>query len=640
MKYFLRVVVHEPSWERQLEDIVSLCHRAGIEEVLLKEQCHQILMSPFPLEKQARMAAIYKRMGARLRAEGIGFSINLATVVGHCDAKLDARLTLPYTKFVGESLKPNYSTCCILDEGWQGFVQEMVRLYAESGPRKILVDDDFRSLNHSGYLGCFCPLHVEQTARECGIPLTAQSLRDHVLGNSEEDKRVRAAWRRVNFAGQIKAAQGIERAIHAVDPSIRVGLMNSGEPAHSIQGRDMMRLLKTFAGGHRPLSRPLGGAYADCLHGELVEIHHGMALSMAQLEDVEVLSEVENWPHTRYTKSVRVTGLQMKLHTLAGADGVSMNIFDFMGTPYSQEPGFCELIRRIRPELERIEALRRGKAAAGVGMLWHPNCAQTQENPTHTAADLIPHREADALFTLLGVPVAFRPQPVNFLTGSVAACLSDPELLTLLRGGLILDASGFACLTSRGFGRYLGCRSDKTLEQVSAERLTDREFCGEFTGNLLPTDWLRLGLCNIHLPLLTPQAGARPLTEILDVDYQPLGCGACVYENALGGRVAVLAEQIAAWTFAHRSRAFLLRQIVRFLQHGQGAFSLRDGVNVAPFYYEDEREGLLALLNTGLDPETVTVETGYPLCEEGGATCGGTFLLQPLELKLLTLRKQ
>lgn len=119
MKYFLRVVVHEPSWERQLEDIVSLCHRAGIEEVLLKEQCHQILMSPFPLEKQARMAAIYKRMGARLRAEGIGFSINLATVVGHCDAKLDARLTLPYTKFVGESLKPNYSTCCILDEGWQ-----------------------------------------------------------------------------------------------------------------------------------------------------------------------------------------------------------------------------------------------------------------------------------------------------------------------------------------------------------------------------------------------------------------------------------------------------------------------------------------------------------------------------------------
>ena len=50
MNYILRAVIHEDQWERQLEDIVWVCHEAGIEEVYLKEQCHQILMSPFTLE--------------------------------------------------------------------------------------------------------------------------------------------------------------------------------------------------------------------------------------------------------------------------------------------------------------------------------------------------------------------------------------------------------------------------------------------------------------------------------------------------------------------------------------------------------------------------------------------------------------
>ena len=507
MKYILRVVIHENAWERQMEDIVALCHYASIEEVFLKEQCHQILMSPFPLEKHKRMVEIYKKIGVRLKKEGIHFSINLATVIGHCDAKLSKELILPYTKFVGESLQPNYSTYCILDERWQNFVQEMVCLYAQSEPEIMMIDDDFRSLNHSGYLGCFCPIHVERTEKECGIPLTAEKLREHVLGNSETDRKVRAAWQKINFEGQLKAARAIEKAVHTISPSIRVGLMNSGEPNHSVQGRDMDLLLKAFAGNKQPVSRPVGGAYEDCLHAELVKMHHGMALSEAQLDNAEIISEVENWPHTRYTKSVSMTKLQMKLHALAGADRISMNIFDFMGTPYAQEPRFAKMIRDTKPDLEKIKTLRCGKKLAGIGMLWDKQYAQNQYNSTHTAEDLIPHREADALFTLLGIPVAFCRQPVNFLTASVAQNMSDDEIRELLSGGLLLDASGFQCLSQRGFGQYLGCRSEKILQEVSTEIFVDKEFCGDFTNNMLPTDWMRLGLKDIQIP---PVASSIP----------------------------------------------------------------------------------------------------------------------------------
>ena len=140
MSYALRVVIHEEQWEKQLEDIVWICHTANIEEVYLKEQCHQILMSPYPLEKHKRMADIYKKIAERLEREGILFSINIATIVGHIDCKLEDKDTLPFEKFVGEDLRTSNSVYCILDEKWQKYACEVVALYAETHPCQ----------------GCFC----------------------------------------------------------------------------------------------------------------------------------------------------------------------------------------------------------------------------------------------------------------------------------------------------------------------------------------------------------------------------------------------------------------------------------------------------------------------------------------------------
>jgi hypothetical protein len=364
MSYALRVVIHEEQWEKQLEDIVWICHTANIEEVYLKEQCHQILMSPYPLEKHKRMADIYKKIAERLEREGILFSINIATIVGHIDCKLEDKDTLPFEKFVGEDLRTSNSVYCILDEKWQKYACEVVALYAETHPKTLWIDDDFRSLNHSCKYGCFCPTHAKAVSVELGQELTGEEIRELIVKDDDYGKEVRKIWMQINYKGQKKAAARMEQAVHSIDAKIRVGLMNSGEKAHALQGRNMNELLHVFAGHNQPLSRPLGGAYKDCLHEELIDIHQGMALSISQLsEDVEIVSEVENWPHTRYTKSLRITALQMKLHALAGADKISMNVFDFMGTPYHQEMEMVKLIRDNKKEITEIQDLRKGKSS-------------------------------------------------------------------------------------------------------------------------------------------------------------------------------------------------------------------------------------------------------------------------------------
>ncbi len=87
MSYILRIAIHEKSWERQLSEIIQLCKDVNIEEVYLMEQCHQVIMSPYPISKHKRMANIYKKMKVELERNGIIYSVNIATIIGHCDTK-------------------------------------------------------------------------------------------------------------------------------------------------------------------------------------------------------------------------------------------------------------------------------------------------------------------------------------------------------------------------------------------------------------------------------------------------------------------------------------------------------------------------------------------------------------------------
>ncbi len=641
MRYILRVVVHENQWERQMQDVIRFCHYAHIEEVFVKEQCHQILMSPVPMEKHRRMSRIYKQFAKGLREKGIIFSINIATIVGHCDAELAPEQQLPFSHFVGADLKERQSNFCIMDPEWQQYAQEMVSLYAASKPARLMIDDDFRSLNHSGYLGCFCPLHVQAVSKQTGRQLTAESILRHVTGNSEEDQQIRKVWMQVNFDAQLQAAEKIRDAVHRVSPDTIVGLMNSGEQNHSVQGRKIEQLIAAFAGDKKGLSRPLGGAYSDALHEELIGAVQGMALSMEQLSNVEIVSEVENWPHTRYTKSIRQTRLQMQLHAMAGADAISMNIFDFMGTPYEQEPEMMQMIREARRELDEIARLRRAKRPEGVGVLWHPEAALHKWNYGNTPEEIVPDRTADTLLPLLGIPVCFHESEVNYLTQDVAACLSDDDLRRLLKRGLILDAGAADVLDRRGFSDLIGCRVDGKVQEVSAEILEDGDFCGRFKGNMLPTNLLRLHLKGEDMPMLVPAKSAHVLTAIVDQDYHWIANGVTLFENRLGGRVCVIPTNVSVWTWAYRSRAYLLRRIVNWLSQGRIPTQLSEGVNVAPFYYKDRQTGeqMLALLNTGLDEERVSVNVeGIALDKDGVPVLLDGLLLPALSLQYYIIK--
>ena len=180
--------------------------------------------------------------------------------------------------------------------------------------------------------------------------------------------------------------------------------------------------------------------YSDALHTGAVEMLTGMSLSMAAVHSSTFwASEVENYPNTPYTKSAAVTQLQMQLHALAGADGLTLNLHDYLATPLPLQREYAEMVCKAAPAVEAVQQLRRGKTMRGVGLPWRGDAALHRQNRAHTPDGMLPARPLDAVLPLLGVPVQFTPAATNVLLGDDVLCYKKAELEAFLRGGLMVD---------------------------------------------------------------------------------------------------------------------------------------------------------------------------------------------------------
>ncbi len=455
-----------------------------------------------------------------------------------------------------------------------------------------MIDDDFRSLNHKDYIGCFCELHVEATNKILAKTLDSSMLLQGVYN----DKTIRGAWMHANFEGQKHVASLIGSAIHKVNRNIQVGLMNSGEENHSIQGRDMDLLIACFANGNKKISRPMGGAYFDSLHLPLIGTLQSMALSISILTDTEIVSEIENWPHTRMTKSISQTYTQMKLHALAGAAKLSLNIFDYMATPYNQERLFIDLLKNKKSVIEKIIAERKGKKQIGVGLLWD------QAVSLHTEKNLMPERMIDTLLPSMGIVTTFHEGKINFLMGSVSKSMADVDIKRLLSKNLFLDSDAVLDLLSRGYSEYLGITLDGYINTHSMERINDTKYAGIFTDNLVPTNYLREVNDDRKLPKLINQKSTVEVTSLLDLEQNYYSPGITLFKNNLGGMICNMVSPISLWAYAYRSRAFIFREIVKDMDTSSN-FVIENSINTAPFLFEDKNSSVFALLNSGLDEE-------------------------------------
>lgn len=547
-RYALRFqVLPGPNVQEEASELARFCARHGVDEVVLFVAAEEFFsghVQPTEEDTWYEGVAIAAEV---LRAARLEVSLNPWVTAGHADrGRVDTHGFAPMVSPEGVPARAQASFAC---PRWRTWLAGHYGRFAELDFRVLWLEDDFRFHNHGPLTwgGGFEPEMLDRFTELAGAEVSREELLAAVTAPGRPHPW-RALLARTWGEAQLEVAALLRDTVATRSGGrSRLGLMSSGLGAASVEGRDWHRLFRTLGEGtaHRPHFAPYGDAPASSLARSVALLELQRLLRPA---DAEVAPEVENWPHTEWSKSDTQTWSEMVTATFSGADALLLNVLPFTARTPQAHARTGRMLSRSRPAL-RWAAERSGPdlLTHGVGLPWYGDAGQAvRTRGSGSMRDLEVDELAGAAFLLpLGIPVTARQSAVSVLFGDLAWAAPDDDVRRLLSGGLLLDGTAAAILTERGYGDQLGVQVVEVAERdqpspgaaYALERLTA---AGAEAAGVLP-DTLASVNNQPRIARLSAVAGTQVWSRILDARQEHWGDGLTLARNDLGGSVAVLA---------------------------------------------------------------------------------------------------
>ncbi|SDL00991.1 hypothetical protein [Streptomyces indicus] len=591
--------------------LAKVCREHGIAEVVLLLGAEEAYTGHLAGAEEDLWFEAAAEASEVLTAAGVEVSLNPWVTVGHADRGRRDRLGFaPMVSPTGQVAAAQASFAC---PTWRAWLYAHYGRFARLGFRVLWVEDDFRFHNHAplDWGGGFEPLMMERLSLLVGRPVAREEVVEAVTAPGPPHPwrgLLQQVWR----SAQLEVAEGLAEAVRENSAGrSQLGLMNSVPAMHSVEGRDWTALFEALSIEGRVVQRPHFAPYADTPARSLASSVWALeAQRPLRPAYVSCEPEIENWPHTSWTKSDTQTWSEMVTAQLAGADALLLNVHPSSAGRAEEFPRIDRLLSRSRPALDWVAALRPEQAVSlGVGLPWRPDTAARLRTVEGQLGELVAGPAATAEFLLgYGVPVTAEAAPVQALFGRAVDAFEDKELRAMLRGGLLLDGVAAHLLTERGFADLLGVRAGAlhTREEAAqpgpyaAERITAQAGADEGA-------WVSVDV-QPALARLEPADGADVLTEVVTPEGRHWGAGRCHFVNALGGRVAVLAATAPVELARSDRRQRLLHASVRFLQGDHPPLPLVDGApHLIPQLSRSGDLLRLAIANGSADPAHVRI---------------------------------
>ncbi|MFG2628106.1 hypothetical protein [Streptomyces sp. NPDC048473] len=629
-RYHLRFQIHpSPDTATDARALATDCVENGVDEVVLLLAAEEVFTGHLAGADEDRWFETAAIAHEELTVAGIGVSLNPWATTGHADRGRRNQLGFaPMVSPQGDVAAAQASFAC---PRWRDWLCAHYGRFAELGCRVLWLEDDFRYHNHMPLRwGGFEPPMLDRVAELAGEPVTREQLAAAVTAPGPPHPwraLLQHVWREAQL--EVTALVAREVGDRSAGRS-RLGLMSSRLGPASVEGRDWTALFDALTGsGGRPVQRPHFAPYADAPGRELSDSVWMLEAQRALRPDgVTSEPEIENWPHTAWSKSDTQTWSEMVAAQLAGSDALLLNLHPTYGRQAERFPAVGRMLRRSRPALDWIAERRPERdATAGVWLPFRTDTAARVRTGgpgrTRPAADAAleelavdPGPAADFLLRY-GVPVTAGPAPVAALFGAAAWAFDDAELEGMLSRGLLLDAVAAAVLDERGFGAAMGVRVAEVVDReahtgpgpYARELVTAEGACGA-TGegtalsvNLQPA-----------LARLEPLAGAEVWTQVVAADGAAWGAGRCAFANRLGGRVVVLAATALQNLPRDDDGQRLAHRAVRFLEADRPALPLISGGPHLIPHLSRSQDGThrLAVANGSADPATIRVDVASP----------------------------
>lgn len=598
-----------------IADLRRLQRTCGVTDVAFMLPLHPEEASS-SLAKPQRLRDLFLEMREPLRGSGLRVGILLQSLIGHgtpTDAKFQ-RITTP-----DGTAKNSF---CPLDPDFKDYIRQAVATVAATRPAFLLVDDDVR-LSH-GDFGCFCPLHLAELNRVAAGQFTRESLMQTLRREDAEGRRLAAAWERVRLSSLASLAQEIRTAIDAVDPDLPCGFCASGEISATVP------LARILAGRNPPFIRIHNSWYLENDGRGLMDRVYWMAAQLEYYREVpELLSESDTYPQNRYCTPARALDGQMTLSLLYGTTGAKLWVTRLREYEPDSGLAYREVLQgnvKRYAELRRLyPAVRWDEPATPLpgqpASIWNPANLGKQRFVKNWTAGVVGH---------LGIPCrvtsgAAADATTLMLTGPEVAFFTDAELKSFLSRGLLLDGPAAAQLGKRGFAEFVGVNADSPAGwRASFERMGEHPTNGKSSGKLINIAALLPG----SAVRLTPRGpGVQTLSSLyrspsyLSAEAELVGAGLTLFENQLGGRVAVFAAAVGFTPFMNEVRREQLIHVLGWLNRGPLPVVVVSDVDVyARHGVLDPAEGggeLLCVFNLNMDalPE-LRLRVGRPGIKE------------------------
>jgi hypothetical protein len=622
-----------PLWkaDEEIADTARFCQANGFDEVAwILEPPDRFGFVVSPAELRTFVPAL-QAAKARLEAEGIASSIDNAHTLGHGDVGNDhARQVFPVdAMMVGHDGSQCHESTCPLSPSWQRWAEEFFGIMAATRPHRIWIDDDFRFFNHKpAHFTCYCPAHLKAFGERTGRPpLTRQELVSAILQPGVPHP-LRSAW--FDFLSDTLAAtiERIRRIVHRVSPGTHVCMMTTTPFLHELEGRDHVHALRSAAGPHPPAVRLATSGYQDgSLRNLYVADEALKRIAPCLPPETLAYTEIESMPYYSYAKSIAWVEAQAVWATVVNVPRHTFNLYDRLGSQYAEQPDYGAALKAIRPYLEAVASVFCAPTvpaappdgairSRGVRLLSHRRSAghvRTTAGCSFWDLEAKDSGWADAL-RAFGMPITFSgDEAVVAVTGHALRGFEDvlPEIFAR---GVLLDLSGLATLIEMGGQDWVGVEIDRVdglampAKHIAHEALTDPAFGGG------PDVFTYChGVCRRY-GVLRPRPGARVVSEIRGLKQTPLFPGVVLYENRLGGRVAVYPYEFVlpdipdmyvkatSPAFYSNPRRSQLRAVVAWLARDEIPLTVDAEGWILPHRADGADTVGLAAMNLNLDP--------------------------------------
>jgi len=595
----LRVLPHLWMHEARRAELLALLRerRDTIEEVcFFTSFTHSVLPFATLRERAERLKAIIPAF----KALGLRTGINHLSTFGHLDENLANSLDEPWQKITAISGTAAKGCYCPLDPRFQEFTRRCYQALAEAAPDFIWIDDDVRMGHHppAGF-SCFCDLCLARFGQETGEAWTLERAA-RVIHNegAEASREARTQWVAHNRRILDDVFALIRGAVDAVNPDLVLGYM----PTNQIyEGMDYAGWGRTLAGSRKlPVKwRPGGGFYTDAQPLEVLRKAHNMGRTAAAIPpaDTDIQYEHENFPYQKLKKSETIFVAETAAALAAGCTGVALNLMGISPDPFDEYLPYFDRIREAKRFFDRLVGLVGRSPCEGIwpaiaaGKTWAAGIGLGNADPLACLTELAE----------IGLPPAYSRDGagIHILSGDAVHAFDRHGLEELLAEAVLVDGPALQHLQELGLADLAGWEVAGTRDRDTIERFTADPLNGPHAG------WWRDCRPSFFFTetfILRPlTAQVRPLAELIDFGGAVAGPVMGVFENRLGGRVAVAGYY--PWTFLQNlSKSMQMKSLCRWLSRDTLPGYVDSFHKVALWCRRDAGGRLLLpLLNASLD---------------------------------------